>query len=295
MIPLQKKMSSQSDQFWDHVEALRSTLIRVLATIGVSTLLALCFYKPILNTLLDPLDHSPLKIESISHSRITNQTKGPVEYFHPVEKELVTIQPGESIITSQIQPIKLAIFSPTEGLMTILKVCLWIGMVGSSPIWLYWIYLFVAPALHQNERSFFIPFSLFSIAFSTLGLAFSYTFTIPMANLYLNTFNAEIGLNLWGLSHYLNYTLILLLANALAFEMSVILLFLVHFGKITHKGMIKYRPVAIVSIFTLSAILTPPDVFTQIMLGIPLIGFYEFGILYARFKHKKHRLNIGIN
>lgn len=287
-------MSSNNENFWDHVDALRSTLIRVLATIGVSMLLVLVFYRPIFDVLVDPFYASSLKIEEITHSKVTNRGTSSVEYFDPSSQQFVTISPGASIITEQSHPARLAIFSPAEGLMTVLKLSFWVGMFMSSPIWLYWIYLFVAPALHKKERRIFIPFALFSLAFSSIGVAFSYYFTIPMANLYLNAFNAEIGQNLWGLSQYLNYTLILLLANAIAFEMCVILLFLVHFGKISDEGMRKWRPFSIVGIFTISAILTPPDVFTQAMLAIPLVGFYELAIIYASFKSKRRTLSADI-
>lgn len=283
-------MSSNNDQFWEHVDALRSTLIRVLGTIGLSMAFVLCFYRPIFDTLIDPLYSSSLAIEEITHSKVSNRGKSPVEYYDSTNHQFVTILPGDSITTQQVHPAKLAIFSPAEGLMTVLKLSFWVGMFGSSPIWLYWIYRFVAPALHTTERKIFIPFAVLSLLFSCLGIAFSYYITIPMANVYLNAFNAEIGQNFWGLSQYLNYTLILLLSNALAFEMSVILFFLIHFGKISVATMRKYRPFAVVGIFTLSAILTPPDVFTQAMLALPLVGFYELGIIYARLKRKSYQL-----
>lgn len=249
--------------------------------------LVLCFYRPIFDTLIEPLYSSSLSIEEITHSQVSNRGKTPLDYYNPTTHQFVTIDPGESISIQQARPAKLAVFSPVEGIMTVLKLSFWVGMFGSSPIWLYWVYCFVAPALHPRERKVFIPFAALSLIFSSLGIGFSYYVTIPMANVYLNAFNAEIAQNFWGLSQYLNYTLVLLLANALAFEMSVILFFLVHFGKISDGAMRKYRPFAIIGIFTMSAILTPPDVFTQAMLALPLLGFYELGIIYAGLKKAK--------
>lgn len=291
-------MSNQSDSFWEHVDALRATLIRILLTIGAGMLLALLFYQPLFDTLLSPLEKGVLKTEEISTYRITNTTTTPQHYtLNGTEKilkqqnvkihniNILEIAPkGTLTLSRSTKP--LAVFSPAEGLMTVLKVSFWVAMVGTSPIWLFWIYLFITPALHRSEKKLFIPFALLSIALSTLGIFFAYSITIPLANNYLNNFNGEIGNNMWGLAHYLNYTTILLLSNALAFETAVVILFLVHFGWITDKGMRKHRAPVYIGIFIMSALLTPPDVLTQVMLALPLIGFYELGILYARIKRR---------
>lgn len=294
-------MNNQEGSFWDHVEDLRITLIRVMLTIFSTAFIALLFHQQILNFLMVPLENEKFHIEEISHVKVTNTSNKPAFYTFPDNAELfiqsnpvfhqkVKISPLESI-TYKHPKSKLAIFSPVEGLTTILKTSIWVGAAASSPIWLYWIYLFVAPAMHESEKKRFIPFILFSLLFSFLGLAFCYYTTIPLANHYLFALNTEIGSNLWGLSNYLNYTLILLIGNLLAFELCVILFFLIHLGFITDASMRKHRPFAIISIFVLSAILTPPDVFTQLMLAVPLIGFYELGILYAKIKsRKKHKV-----
>lgn len=279
-------MESSNDHFWGHVDALRSTLIRVLATIALAMSVVLFFHRPIIDFFTSPLESSAIKTESITQSKITNTSSNPVSYYLQHDNRYLVLAPNESLTVTETHPPKLAIFSPSEGLTTILKVCFWVGAASSAPIWLYWIYLFVAPALHTSEKRLFIPFALFSLCFSLLGVTFCYLFTIPIANQYLNGFNAKLGMNVWGLEHYLNYTLILLAANAIAFEACVALFFLVHYGKISEKGMSKYRKHVIVSIFTLSAILTPPDVFTQVMMALPLMGFYELGIVYARIRRK---------
>lgn len=143
---------------------------------------------------------------------------------------------------------------------------------------------FIAPALQTKERRWMVPFVVLSLIFLSLGMAFSYFITIPLANQFLSSFNSEIGVNMWTLSSYLDYTIILLLSNALAFELCVILMFLVHFRKLSAEKLISMRRYAIVSIFIASAILTPPDIFTQFMLAIPLILIYELAIIYARLR-----------
>jgi sec-independent protein translocase protein TatC len=178
----------------------------------------------------------------------------------------------------------LIVLGPLDGFLTALKTSFWVGLVATSPLWTFSIMRFIAPALQPKERRWMFPFVAFSIVFMSLGFAFSYFITIPLANEFLSSFNEEIGINMWTLSSYLDYTLILLLSNALAFEISVFLLFLVHYGAISATKLSKLRKYAIVAIFILSAILTPPDIFTQLMLAIPLMIIYELAILYAKIR-----------
>jgi sec-independent protein translocase protein TatC len=178
----------------------------------------------------------------------------------------------------------LIVLGPIDGFATTLKTSFWVGLVITSPIWTFFIMKFIAPALHARERNWMVPFVALSLLFLSLGMSFSYFITIPIANQFLSSFNREIGINMWTLSSYLDYTLILLLSNALAFELCVILLFLVHYGRLSASKMIKGRRYAIVFIFILAAILTPPDIFTQFMLALPLTIIYEFAIVYAKIR-----------
>lgn len=178
----------------------------------------------------------------------------------------------------------LVILTPFEGIATLLNTCFWIGLVGTSPFWLYFIYQFVAPALEVEHRRMVIPFVFLSLLSMVFGFFVAFYLTIPLANRYLMDINSHLGTNFWSLSEYVNYTVLLLFANGLAFELSVILFFLVHYGLISQKSLKRHRKFAIICIFILSAILTPPDVLTQVLLAIPLMIIYEGAILYSRFR-----------
>ncbi len=223
--------------FWEHIEDLRKTLIKIIYTIAIGLAISLFFYKEILNLVISPA----LKIQN-----------------------------------------GLVVLGPIEGFITTLKLSFWVGMVSTSPIWIFYILEFIAPALRKNEQRWAIPFVILSMIFLTIGVFFSYFVTIPLSNQFLSSFNQEIGINLWTLSNYLDYTLILVLANALAMEMCVILFFLVHFGILSAQTLAAKRRHAIVAAFVLGALFTPPDVFTQFMLAIPLIAMYELSILYSK-------------
>jgi sec-independent protein translocase protein TatC len=122
------------------------------------------------------------------------------------------------------------------------------------------------------------------IAFLLFGLLFAYYVTIPLANQFLYAFNLSIGENLWSASLYLDYTVVLLLANALAFELCAVLLLCVHYGVISSRWLQAKRRYIYVAIFVVAAVLTPPDVLTQLLLAIPLVIFYEMIVVYARWK-----------
>ncbi len=88
------------------------------------------------------------------------------------------------------------------------------------------------------------------------------------------------------MAHYLDYTLVLFLGHAIAFEISLLLLFMVHFGVLSLELLISKRRYMIVGAFIVGAVLTPPDVPTQLMLAIPLIGIYEIAIIYGKIRRK---------
>jgi sec-independent protein translocase protein TatC len=176
----------------------------------------------------------------------------------------------------------LVVLGPAEGLNTAIKVSFWFGLTLTSPFWIWVILRFVQPALKAHERRAVLPFLVVSGVLMSVGLLFAYFVTIPVANQYLSAFNGTIGQNLWSLSHYMDYTILLLLANALAFEIAALFLMLIHTGWISAQWLIEHRRVMIVCIFVLSALLTPPDVLTQLFMAIPLLFLYECLVLYAR-------------
>ncbi len=286
--------------FWDHITDLRRTLVACLLTIGLGIGLALIFYQQVFAVLTQPLATPTQELHqyTLKHKRIHNPSDSPMLYQVPKNarikashdaKQLTessySINPNGSIELEQwVSPNTLIVFGPTEGFVATVKTCFWTGLVVTSPIWMFFILRFIAPALRGRERNFIIPFLAFSLIFMCLGLLFSYYITLPTANHYLLSFNEGIGDNLWSVSHYLDYSVILLLANALAFELCVILGFLVHYRVISAQQMRNKRRYVVVGIFVLSAIFTPPDILTQILLAVPLIGLYELMTLYASIR-----------
>lgn len=231
--------------FWQHIEELRKTLLRVIAIVLIGMAAAACFYPYIFEWISAPI-----------------QSAGS-------------------------EPTPLVILKPTEGIVIAMKVCFWVGLIATSPLWLFQLMLFGLPALKAEEKRGIIPFMVATILFFLLGVAFSYQVTIPLANHYLALFNHSMGVNMWTLSHYIDYSFILMFGNGLAFEVMVILFFLVHYRWVSYATLKEKRKYFIVSAFIFSAIITPPDIMTQLLLAVPLCLLYEVATLYARLRQAR--------
>lgn len=183
---------------------------------------------------------------------------------------------------------ELVVLGPIDGLLTVLKTSLWFSMAFTSPLWIYFLFQFITPAFHGNERRLFIPFGLISLAFLILGVLFAYLVMIPIANAFFLEFNAGLGQNLWTLSDYLDYTVILLLGSVIAFEFGALTFLVVHFRIVSAETLERGRKGVILGIFILSALLTPPDIVTQLMMAIPLTLLFEGTLLYGKWRESKN-------
>lgn len=187
-----------------------------------------------------------------------------------------------ALLTEAIPPGEpLVILSPQEGFTSLFTLSFWTGVLLSAPFWLFIALRFILPALKGSTAKLTTTFSLLSLLFVSAGIFFALKITLPLANNYLYTFNEALGKNLWTLSLYLDYVWLLLFAHGIAFEAGAVLLTLIHFGILSPNTLKTKRRQALVSSLILGALLTPPDVLTQIAIAIPLYGFYELAILYG--------------
>lgn len=280
----------------EHLQELRRTILFSLIALFAGIALCFCFYQDIFTWITRPLSHvEGLQRQEIRRERLFNP--GPLEatyiaspnsVIHPsptvrsLKEGVYAIPAGAFLDIDKIQTSGLVLFGPAEGMLTAFKVCFWMGLLLSSPLWTTLILRFVLPALHPPEKRLLFLFLAGTSVALFAGFCFAYFLTIPLANRYLEAFNSSIGSNLWSLSHYLDYTMMLLLANGLLFEIGLGLFLLVHAGILTEEWMRSKRRYMIVLAFILGALLTPPDVPTQLMVAIPLIGLYELAILFAK-------------
>lgn len=278
--------------FWHHIEDLRLVVIKIGCILFIGMILAFGFSDTLIDFLTAPYKkqttQQTYKIEQIHnpHAQPLTYTLPAGSIFNNQVARQVTIPSQTNIQILVPNTQTLAIFSPIEGMRVSFKVSFWAGFILTSPFWGWTIFTFIAPALHSREKRALIPFLLASLLAIAIACYIAWTLTIPLANIYLYNWNAEIGTNLWALNSYLDYTLLLLFANCIVGEIAVIGFFMVHYGFVSTEKMTTHRRGAILCAFIIATLLTPPDVLSQLLLAIPLILLYELLILYARFRKK---------
>lgn len=291
--------------FWEHVDDLRQTLLKSLIIVGVGFIVILGFYQPFMQFLTHyPMESaaSNLLKRRVERIQVINQTDKDQQFELPADAWMISDQlpdnplgksrhyrlvPGQALLYEQVIYSPLLIMGPLEGLLLVFKVCFWLSMALTAPFW-GWVWLqFILPGLKAQERAMLLPFFLCSAISLGLGVVLAYTVTLPIANQYLMLFNGSIGQNAWTLMHYVDYVLLLCLGHAIAAELGLLLLLLVHFQLLSPEWLIAKRRYMIVVAFILGALLTPPDVLTQLLLAIPLMGLYEIAICYAKWRKRQ--------
>ncbi len=175
-----------------------------------------------------------------------------------------------------------------EPFMVYLKVALYGGMFAAAPYVLWQLWLFIAPGLYKRERRVVIPFLLSGTLLFYGGAAFCYFLVMPAAFPALSAIAGDDMKPILTMTEQLSLVLAMLLGFGIVFEVPVIIAFLSMIGLVSADFLAKYRRHAIVANVTLAAIITPTgDPFNLALMAVPMILFYEIGIILARILGKK--------
>jgi sec-independent protein translocase protein TatC len=174
-----------------------------------------------------------------------------------------------------------------EAFFTYLKVSLLSGLIVASPILLYQFWMFVAPGLYQKERSMMVPIVILSSFFFIGGALFGYFVVFPWGFKFFMGFATDTIRPLPSMKEYFGFSAKLLLAFGLVFELPLVLTFMAKLGIVSVDFLKKNRKYALLLFFAGAAILTPPDVITQILMALPLMVLYEISIIGAKIFGKK--------
>jgi sec-independent protein translocase protein TatC len=174
-----------------------------------------------------------------------------------------------------------------EAFFTYLKVAFLTGLIVASPIILYQFWMFVAPGLYKNERRMMMPIVFLSSFFFVGGALFGYFIVFPWGFKFFLGFATDTIRPLPSMKEYFGFSAKLLLAFGLVFELPLVLTFMAKLGIVSVDFLKKNRKYALLLFFAGAAILTPPDVITQIMMALPLMVLYEISIIGARIFGKK--------
>lgn len=163
-----------------------------------------------------------------------------------------------------------------------LKLAFFAALFLAMPFILYQLWSFVSPGLYKHERRLAVPLLASSVLLFYIGCAFAYFLVLPAIFTFMTGVAPEGVAVMPDISRFLDFALVLFLAFGFCFEVPVALVILVAIGAVTPDQLVKSRPYSIVGAFVIAAILTPPDVISQLLLAIPMCVLYEVGIIAAR-------------
>ncbi|MDD2400583.1 MAG: twin-arginine translocase subunit TatC [Sulfurovum sp.] len=207
--------------------------------------------------------------------------------FHEIILEWVT-QPLNDALAQVSEISKKA----AEGMVTThqvggaffvaLKVSFFAALVGALPFILYQLWLFVAPGLYANEKKLILPFVFGGTIMFLIGVLFAYYVVTPFGFQFLITFGSFLYTPLINIEDYVGFFTKIMVGFGISFELPVFAYFLALLGLVTDRTLIDFFKYAIVIIFVVAALLTPPDVLTQFLMALPLVLLYGLSILIVR-------------
>ena len=166
---------------------------------------------------------------------------------------------------------------------TPIKLTFMVSLILSAPVILYQVWAFVAPALYKHERRLVMPLLVSSTLLFYIGMAFAYFVVFPLAFGFL-THAAPVGVLVsTDIKSYLDFVMSLFIAFGVSFEVPVAIVLLCWVGVTTPDDLRKKRPYVLVGAFVVGMLLTPPDVFSQTLLAIPMYCLFEVGVFFSRF------------
>jgi sec-independent protein translocase protein TatC len=225
-----------------HIAELRSRLIKIVIAFFISFIIAFIFWRDIFAFLAKPA----------------------TDVLHTSNK-------SEMIFTNLVEPFTTAV-----------KVSMYTALFVTLPIILYQFWKFVAPGLYENEKKLVLPFVVFGTLMFYIGAAFAYFVVFPIGFKVLINFGGDNFIAMLKISEYVSVSLKIMIGFGIAFELPVLSYFLAKLGLITDKTLKDFFRYAVVIIFIVAAILTPPDLFSQLAMATPLLVLYGLSIWIAK-------------
>lgn len=294
---------------WEHLEVLRRVLFKSIAALAVCAVLGLFFTSFIFRLLifpvrdyLDPVlqnryfnksgaaraDLSLSGVEEDETSRLLGQLANPA---HSLEERVAVQTQCLALLLGQRRLVKtnagttprirVVYSSPVEPFMIRLKVGFLGGAVIAVPFICHFFWAFASPGIRRTERRLALRSTVAATLLFSIGIIFGYSF-LPFGIPALLKFSVPGVEHIWPLRGYIGFCTRLILAFGLVFEMPLIFGVLGHFEWVTAERLVKGRLYAVVLAFVVAAWLTPPDIYSQIALAIPMLGLYELSVFIVK-------------
>ena len=192
-----------------------------------------------------------------------------------VASPLLDILPaGSSMIATQV----------TSPFMAPLKLVLFSALLITMPYLFYEIWMFMSPGLYKNEKSFVAPLMVSTILLFSAGVVFAYLVVLPIIFKFFIGVAPESIQVMTDINQYLSFVIKLIFAFGIAFEIPIATFLLIRTGIAKKESLIKARPYLVILFFVIGMLLTPPDIFSQLFLAIPMWILFELGLLFSKNK-----------
>jgi sec-independent protein translocase protein TatC len=259
-----QKVKGAEMSFLDHLDVLRKHIVRSLvAIISIG-----CILFVIIQPVFDEVIFAHLTPDFISYELFCKYLK------------ICMVPPELNVITTEL----------AEEFFQALKVSFYGGLIVSFPYVFFQFWSFIKPGLYAKEQKAARGVVVVCSFLFLLGTTFGYFVLAPFAVNFLITYSvSEMVTSSVTLSSYVGYMTMFILPTGILFQLPLLIYFLTKVGLITPEFMRKYRRHAFILILVISAILTPPDVFTQILIGVPVYGMYELSIFVAAITEKRRQ------
>ena len=178
--------------------------------------------------------------------------------------------------------------------MTPIRLVFIVSLVAAVPWVLYQVWAFVAPGLYHHERRLVVPLLVSSTGLFYGGMAFAYFLVFPAVFQFLIATTPPGLTVMTDIKSYLDFVFGMFIAFGVAFEVPVAVVLLAHMGIVNPEALAQKRPYVFLGVFVVAAVLTPPDVFSQVALGLPMYGLFEVGLLVARRLHKQRQASEAV-
>jgi len=302
--------------FWDHLRDLRSALLRSAIAIGVALIVCLLMADKLVTILEYPLDRMQAfqKPKPTVAFRIGGAMLGPYEVTreqfsglppgdapHLIydvgttqvgKDQVLTLKPTEDKSAGAgVLRIRLHNLSPADAFFVAFRVALYGALVVAAPFWIFFLGQFFMPALSIRERSIFFQWLGWGIVLFFSGVALTYFALLPLALRASVEYSHVMGFEAsdWRADAYLGFVTKFIVGMGIGFQFPIVTLLLVKLGLLTHYQLAHYRRHVIVLSLVLGALLTTPEVITQVAMAVPLYILYEISIWIAWYWDWKKR------
>ena len=270
--------------FLDHLEELRWRILKALAALVVGAVICFAFSDSIMQILTRPYEEAVLSLESQQSAGVVRAIKKLVSQW--LDQPDAAPEPDAPI--SDLPPARrLQALRPMTYFFISLQIAFVGGLLLALPVIFYQAWRFVAPGLLQREKRLTLPIISLSVLCFSVGAMIAYYIVLPLGLRFFLALEPPDMTSQWAADEYIGFVLRLIAGFGIVFEMPVLSLFLAKVGVLTAVRMRRIRRYAIIGIFVLGAIFTPPDPVSQLLMALPLLLLYEISIWVCKISERK--------